>query len=79
MRARNRLIAHGVRRKLCETGVRTENSNSDVLMMQSTEDRVGVDTADSLNWTREGRVPIERWNRFLRLASANVHALFWIE
>jgi len=33
------------------------------MMMQSAENRVGVDTADSLNWTREGRVLTQRTMR----------------
>ena len=36
--------------------VRTENSNSDIMVMQSTKDRVGMDTSSSLNWARERRV-----------------------
>ena len=34
----------------------TENSNSDIMVMQSTKDRVGMDTSSSLNWARERRV-----------------------
>jgi hypothetical protein len=36
----------------------TENSNSDIMVMQSAKDRVGMDTASSLNWARERRVLI---------------------
>ena len=36
----------------------TENSNSDIMVMQSAEDRVGMDTSSSLNWARERRVLI---------------------
>src|SRR5947208_739032 len=31
----------------------TENSNSDIMVMQSAKDRVGMDTSGSLNWARE--------------------------
>jgi PAS domain-containing protein len=36
----------------------TENSNSDIMVMQSAKDRVGMDTSSSLNWARERRVLI---------------------
>ena len=36
----------------------TENSNSDIMVMQSAKDRVGMDTSSSLNWAREWRVLI---------------------
>jgi hypothetical protein len=39
-------------------GVCTENSNSDIMVMQSAKDRVGMDTSSSLNWARERRVLI---------------------
>ncbi len=38
--------------------VYTENSNSDIMVMQSAKDRVGMDTSGSLNWARERRVLI---------------------
>jgi hypothetical protein len=38
--------------------VRTENSNSDITVMQSAKDRVGMDTSRSLNWAGERRVLI---------------------
>ena len=41
----DRLVFKPVRLPVC-----TENSNSDIMVMQSTENRVGVDTAGSLNW-----------------------------
>jgi hypothetical protein len=40
------------------TGVCTENSNSNIMVMQSTKDRVAMDTSSSLNWARERRVLI---------------------
>jgi len=40
------------------TVVCTENSNSDIMVMQSAKDRVGMDTSSSLNWARERRVLI---------------------
>jgi hypothetical protein len=40
------------------TPVCTENSNSDIMVMQSAKDRVGMDTSSSLNWARERRVLI---------------------
>ena len=36
----------------------TENSSSDIMVMQSAKDRVGMDTSSSLNWARERRVLI---------------------
>jgi hypothetical protein len=36
----------------------TENSNSDITVMQSAKDRVAMDTSSSLNWAREWRVLI---------------------
>jgi hypothetical protein len=39
-------------------GVCTENSNADIMVMQSAKDRVGMDTSSSLNWARERRVLI---------------------
>jgi hypothetical protein len=45
---------HTPRKKL----VCTENSNSDIMVMQSAKDRVGMDTSSSLNWARERRVLI---------------------
>ena len=36
----------------------TENSNSNIMVMQSAKDRVGMDTSSSLNWARERRVLI---------------------
>jgi hypothetical protein len=33
-----------------------KNSNSDIMVMQSAKDRVGMDTSSSLNWARERRV-----------------------
>ena len=39
-------------------GVCTENSSSDIMVMQSAKDRVGMDTSSSLNWARERRVLI---------------------
>jgi hypothetical protein len=36
----------------------TENSNSDIMVIQSAKDRVGMDTSSSLNWAREWRVLI---------------------
>jgi len=30
----------------------TENSNSNIMVMQSAKDRVGMDTSSSLNWAR---------------------------
>jgi hypothetical protein len=41
-----------------ELPVCTENSNSDIMVMQSAKDRVGMDTSSSLNWARERRVLI---------------------
>jgi hypothetical protein len=38
--------------------VYTENSNSNIMVMQSAKDRVGMDTSSSLNWARERRVLI---------------------
>ena len=43
-----------------ETPVCTENSSSDIMVMQSAKDRMGMDTSSSLNWARERRVLIER-------------------
>ena len=40
------------------TVVCTENSNSDIMVMQPAKDRVGVDASSSLNWARERRVLI---------------------
>jgi hypothetical protein len=40
------------------TAVCAENSNSDIMVMQSAKDRVGMDTSSSLNWARERRVLI---------------------
>ena len=40
------------------TGVCTENSSSDIMVMQSAKDRMGMDTSSSLNWARERRVLI---------------------
>ena len=45
-------------RQFGEPPVCTENSNSDIMVMQSAKDRVGMDTASSLNWARERRVLI---------------------
>ena len=45
-------------RRLClrpPIPVCTENSNSDIMVMQSAKDRVGMDTSSSLNWARERR------------------------
>jgi hypothetical protein len=36
----------------------TENSNPNIMVMQSAKDRVGMDTSGSLNWARERRVLI---------------------
>jgi hypothetical protein len=36
----------------------TENSNSNITVMQSAKDRVAMDTSSSLNWARERRVLI---------------------
>ena len=45
--------------KTCyKIGVCTENSNSDIMVMQSAKDRLGMDTSSSLNWARERRVLI---------------------
>ena len=37
---------------LQNAGVCTENSNSDIMVMQSAKDRLGMDTSSSLNWAR---------------------------
>ena len=47
-----------VRNGLMLALVCTENSNSDIMVMQSAKDRVGMDTSSSLNWARERRVLI---------------------
>ena len=47
------LIQLGRRKPVC-----TENSSSDIMVMQSAKDRVGMDTSSSLNWARERRVLI---------------------
>ena len=36
----------------------TENSNSNIMVMQSAKDRVGMDASSSLSWARERRVLI---------------------
>jgi hypothetical protein len=43
-----------------QTIVCAENSNSDIMVMQSAEDRVGTDAPSSLNRARERRVLIQR-------------------
>jgi hypothetical protein len=40
-----------------------ENSNSDIVMMQSAENRVGVHTASSLNRARKRRILTQRTMR----------------
>jgi 3,4-dihydroxy 2-butanone 4-phosphate synthase / GTP cyclohydrolase II len=40
------------------TPVCTENSNPNIMVMQSAKDRVGMDTSSSLNWARKRRVLI---------------------
>jgi transposase InsO family protein len=49
---------NGKAERFIQTAVCTENSNSDIMVMQSAKDRVGMDTSSSLNWARERRVLI---------------------